>query len=181
MASTIVDSYFAGQTAGKPFPTGVGFLMPGLGVVPKASPPSLEQVNQACALAFQDSLERAGKLTGGTAGFVQLAFAQAFLVGKELYCLAVIQWVGAKSSGKKPAKGKPAAKQSTKGAKQSAKGAKAAAKPAPRAKVTASSAPKNKAGKAAASQGKGRPASNGKPGRTTPAQGKPGKGKRRSK
>ncbi len=174
MASTIVDSYFTGQTAGKPFPTGVGFLMPGLGVVPKASPPTLEQVNQACALAFQDSLERAGKLTGGTAGFVQLAFAQAFLVGKDLYCLAVIQWVGAKSAAKKPAKGKP-------GAKQSTKGAKAAQKPAPRAKVAASSTPKKKAGKTAASQGKGRPASNGKPGRATPAQGKPGQGKRRSK
>ncbi len=167
MASTIVDSYFAGQTAGKPFPTGVGFLMPGLGIVPKASPPTLEQVNQACALAFQDSLSRAGKLTGGQASFVQLAFAQAFLVGKELYCLAVIQWVAAKvdskKGGKKPSKGKPAAKQ---GPKTVTKGAKAVQKPVPKAEAAAKSAPKHKS----ASQAKGRPASNGKP-----AKGKPGK------
>ncbi len=168
MASTIVDSYFAGQTAGKPFPTGVGFLMPGLGIVPKASPPTLEQVNQACALAFQDSLSRAGKLTGGKASFVQLAFAQAFLVGKELYCLAVIQWAAAKvdtgkKAGKKPSKGKPAAKQGP--GRTVSKGARAAQKPVPKAKAATKPAPKGKS----ASQARG-PGSNGKP-----AKGKPGK------
>lgn len=163
MASTIIDNYFAGQTAGKPFPTGVGFLMPGLGIVPKASPPTLEQVNQACALAFQDSLSRASQLTDGQASFMQLSFAQAFLVGKELYCLAVIQWVAAKvdskKAGKKPSKGKPAAKSVTR----------ASVKPVPKARAAAKSPSKGKA----APQAKGRPANNGKPARG--AKGKPGK------
>lgn len=92
MASNFADKYL---TNVKAFPTGTSFLMPGLGVVPKASPPEIDQVNQSCALAFQDSLSQVTRMcaSGKTQPkFIQLLFAQAFMVGKDLHCLCVIQW-----------------------------------------------------------------------------------------
>lgn len=133
MASNFAEKYL---NNGKTFPSGTPFLMPGLGVVKKAQPPSLEQVNQSCALAFQDSLSQVGKLcaSGKTQPkFVQLLFAQAFMVGPDLHCLCVIQWEveAVKKAPARAAKSKAPVKAAVKGKKP----APAPARPKPRQKA----------------------------------------------
>lgn len=131
MASNFAENYLSRIPSGKSFPTGNAFLMPGLGVVPKAQPPQIDQVNQSCALAFQDSLSQVVRMCAGGKSkpkFIQLLFAQAFMVGADLHCLCVIQW---ECEPVKKAPASPKAKAAVKAVK-----AKNGAKAKPKAKAS---------------------------------------------
>jgi hypothetical protein len=129
MASNFSDSYLSQLPKGRSFPVGVAFLMPGLGVIKKADPPKVEQVNEACAKAFHDSLAQTGKMcpAGAQPKFIQLLFAQAFMVGKDLHCLCVIQWEIEKAT--KQARPKPKSKVKSKARSNGKATAKPAKKP----------------------------------------------------
>lgn len=133
MASNFAESYLSKLGSGKKFPTGTAFLMPGLGVISKAQPPTIDQVNESCALAFQDSLSQVVRMCENARAnpkFVQLLFAQAFMVGTDLHCMCVIQWEC------EAAKKGPVSKTAVKTAKKPAPAkSKTPPKPKPRSKA----------------------------------------------